>query len=79
MNKIRKISRLIIACSTAIASICILAVIVYFYADYEINVVLDTNIDDYTIGFMFLMLFLFSGISFLLFKNYFKKDENIQK
>ena len=73
MNNVRKITRLILACFTAIASISILAVIIYFYADYETNVVLNTNIDDYTIGFMFLMLFLFSGISFLLFRNFFKK------
>ena len=73
MNNVRKITRLILACFTAIAAISILAVIIYFYADYETNVVLNTNIDDYTIGFMYLMLFLFSGISFLLFKNFFKK------
>ena len=73
MNNVRKITRLILACFTAVAAISILAVIIYFYADYEMNVVLNTNIDDYTIGFMYLMLFLFSGISFLLFKNFFKK------
>ena len=73
MNNVRKITRLILACFTAIAAISILAVIIYFYADYETNSLLNTNIDDYTIGFMFLMLFLFSGISFLLFKNFFKK------
>ena len=73
MNNIRKITRLILACFTAVAAISILAVIIYFYADYETNVLLNTNIDDYTIGFMYLMVFLFSGISFLLFKNFFKK------
>ena len=74
MNNVRKITRLILACITAIAAISTLAVIIYFYADYETNIVLNTNIDDYTIGFMFLMLVLFSGISYLLFKNYFKKN-----
>lgn len=78
MTKIRKITRLILACFTAIASISILAAIIYFYTDYEQNVILNTNIDDYTIGFMFLALILFTGLSILLFINFLKKDNNLE-
>ena len=64
MNNIRKITRLILACFTAFAAISILAVIIYFYADYEMNVVLNSNIDDFTIYFIFGALFVFAFISF---------------
>ena len=77
MTKIKIISRTILACFTSIASISILAAIIYFYADYEKNVILNTNIDDFTIGFMFVMLFLFSGVSVLLFSAVFK-NKNMQ-
>ena len=76
MTKIINIKNLILACFTSIASISILAVIIYFYADYERNVVLNTNIDDYTIVFLILMFILFSFISFFLFKSYFKSTKS---
>ena len=78
MTNIRKITRLILACFTAFAAISILAVIIYFYADYETNAILKSNIGNFTIVFLFLMLSVFSGISVLLFNNYFKKNTNIQ-
>ena len=45
MTKIRSIVRLILACFTTVAAISILATIIYFYQDYERNVILNTNID----------------------------------
>jgi uncharacterized membrane protein len=72
MNKIRNIVRLVLGVFTLIASISILAAIIYFFQDYELNVTLNTIIDDYTILFMFLCLIIFSTISIFLFKFYFK-------
>ena len=72
MNKIRNIVRLVLAIFTLIASISILAAIIYFFQDYELNVTLNNIIDDYTIVFMVLSLIVFVTISFFLFKLYFK-------
>ena len=72
MTKIRNISRFILACFTAVASISLLSVIIYFYADYETNVLINTNIDDYTILFTILMFIFFTGISVLLFTSFFR-------
>jgi hypothetical protein len=55
-----------------VAAISILAAIIYFFQDYELNVTLNTIIDDYTIVFMFLSLIFFVTISIFLFKLYFK-------
>ena len=72
MNKIRNIVRLVLGIFTMIAAISILAAIIYFFQDYELNVTLNTIIDDYTILFMFLCLVIFSTVSIFLFKFYFK-------
>jgi hypothetical protein len=55
-----------------VAAISILAAIIYFFQDYELNVTLNTIIDDYTILFMFLSLIFFVTISIFVFKLYFK-------
>ena len=73
MNNIRKYSRLVVAIATLIASLGILAVIIYYYADYERNVILNTNIDDFTIVFNFIAFFVFSFISAILFALFFKE------
>jgi uncharacterized membrane protein len=75
MNKIRNIVRLVLGIFTLIASISILAAIIYFFQDYELNVTLNTIIDDYTILFMFLCLVIFSTISIFLFTLYFKNKK----
>jgi uncharacterized membrane protein len=72
MNKIISIVRLVLGIFTMIAAISILAAIIYFFQDYELNVTLNTIIDDYTILFMFLCLVIFSTISIFLFTLYFK-------
>ena len=72
MNKIRNVVRLVLGIFTMIAAISILTAIIYFFQDYELNVTLNTIIDDYTIVFMFLSLIIFSTISIFLFKLYFK-------
>ena len=72
MNKFKIFSRFILAIATSIASLSILTSIIYFYADYETNVVLNTNIDDYTIVFLFIMFGLFLFVSILLFVNFIK-------
>ena len=80
MTKVRNISRLILACFTSIASISILTTIIYFLSDYERNSLINTNVDDFTMGFMILALILFTGMSILLFISVFKnKLENTQK
>ena len=78
MTKIRNIVRLILACFTSVAAISILATIIYFYQDYERNVILNTNIDDYTIVFMFMCLIVFVFISIFLFNLYFKKNKKTE-
>ena len=75
MTKIRNITRLILACFTAIASISLLTAVIYFMADYERNTLLNSNIDDFTIGFMIVALILFSGVSILLFISVFNKKK----
>lgn len=72
MNKIRNIVRLVLGIFTMVAAISILAAIIYFFQDYELNLTLNTIIDDYTIVFMFLCLIVFITISIFLFKLYFK-------
>lgn len=72
MNKIISIVRLVLGIFTMVAAISILAAIIYFFQDYELNVTLNTIIDDYTIVFMFLSLIFFVTISIFLFKLYFK-------
>ena len=72
MNKIRNIVRLVLGIFTMVAAISILAAIIYFFQDYELNITLNTIIDDYTILFMFLCLVIFSTVSIFLFKFYFK-------
>jgi uncharacterized membrane protein len=72
MNKIRNIVRLVLGIFTMIASISILAALIYFFQDYELNVTLNTIIDDYTIVFMVLILIIFVAISIFLFNLYFK-------
>ena len=72
MNKIRNVVRLVLGIFTMVASVSILAAIIYFFQDYELNVTLNTIIDDYTILFMILCLIIFSTISIFLFKLYFK-------
>ena len=72
MNKIRNIVRLVLGIFTMVAAISILAAIIYFFQDYELNITLNTIIDDYTISFMFLCLIIFSTISIFLFTLYFK-------
>lgn len=78
MNKIRNIARLIVAIFTTIAALSLLAAIIYFYADYEMNVVLNSNIDDFSIYFMFGAFFIFSFISFILFFIVFSNKNKIQ-
>ena len=78
MTNIRKIARLIVAVFTSITSISLLAAIIYFYADYEMNVLLNSNIDDYTIYFIFGAFFIFVFISFMLFYSVFSKNVKIQ-
>jgi uncharacterized membrane protein len=72
MNKIISIVRLVLGIFTMVAAISILAAIIYFFQDYELNVTLNTIIDDYTIAFMFLSLIFFVIISIFSFKLYFK-------
>ena len=72
MNKIRNIVRLVLGIFTMVAAISILAAIIYFFQDYELNITLNTIIDDYTILFMFLSLIFFVIISIFSFKLYFK-------
>ena len=72
MNKIRNFVRLVLGIFTMVASVSILAAIIYFFQDYELNVTLNTIIDDYTILFLILCLIIFSTISIFLFKLYFK-------
>lgn len=78
MNKIISIVRLVLGIFTMIAAISILAAIIYFFQDYELNITLNTIIDDYTIVFMFLSLIVFVTISIFLFKLYFK-NRKIEK
>ena len=78
MTKIRKIVRLILACFTTVASISILSAIIYFYSDYERNVILNTNIDDYTIVFMFLAFIVFVFVSIFLFRLVFKENKKLE-
>ena len=73
INQIRKYSRLILAVATLVASLSILAVIIYFYSDYEYHVILNTNIDDYTIVFMFIACALFLAFSIILFVLFIKQ------
>ena len=75
MDKIKNITRLIVACFSAIASISLLTVIIYFLSDYERNVLLNTNIDDFTLGFMVIALILFTGVAILLFNLVFKNKK----
>ena len=79
MNKIRNIVRLVLGIFTMVASITILAAIIYFFQDYELNVTLNTIIDDYTIVFMVLILIIFVTISIFLFKLYFKNRKTEKK
>ena len=72
MNKIISIVRLVLGIFTMVTAISILAAIIYFFQDYELNITLNTIIDDYTILFMFLSLIFFVIISIFSFKLYFK-------
>ena len=77
MTKIRNVTRLILACFSAVAAISLLTAIIYLISDYKINTLLNTNIDGFTLGFMLLSLIFFSAISYFLFKFVFKnKSEN---
>ena len=73
MTKIQTVTRFILAIFTGIASISILTVIIYLISDYERNVIINSNVDDYTLSFMILSFILFTGISVLLFSNVFKR------
>lgn len=73
MTNIRTITRFLLALFSSFASISLLAVIIYLLSDYERNIVLNSNVDDFTLGFMIIMLVLFTGISILLFNNVLKR------
>ena len=78
MNRFLKYIRFFTALFSLLAGLSITAVIIYFYSDYERHVMLNTNVDDYTIGFMFMVVgiaFFISILFFIIFFNQVKREK----
>ena len=56
MNNFLKFIRLVTAIFSLIAGLSVLAVIIYFFTDYETHVILNSNVSEFTIGFMFFIV-----------------------
>ena len=65
MTKAKNIAKLIVAIGAMIASLSILAAIIYFLVDLKRNMELDLIIDDYTITFMLSAMVFFFGIAII--------------
>ena len=77
MIKTKNIARLFVAVAAMIASLSILAAIIYFLIDLKRNMELDLIIDDYTITFMLSAMVFFFGIA-IIFLYLFLKNRKIQ-
>ena len=77
MIKTKNIARLFVAVAAMIASLSILAAIIYFLIDLKRNMELDLIIDDYTITFMLSSMVFFFGIA-IIFLYLFLKNRKIQ-
>ena len=77
MTKAKNIAKLIVAIGAMIASLSILAAIIYFLIDLKRNMELDLIIDDYTITFMLSAMVFFFGIAIIFFY-LFLKNRKIQ-
>lgn len=63
MNKAKAIIRFILGGFTGVASICLLVATIYLLSDYEKNIILNSNLDDYTLPVMILVFIIFSTTS----------------
>ena len=76
MNNFKVIVRFILGGFTAVASISILVSIIYLFSDYEKNIMLNSNLDDYTLPIMIVVFIIFACTSVLAFINGIKIIKN---
>ena len=76
MNNIKLVIRFILGGFTAVASISILVATIYLFSDYENNIMLNSNLDDFTLPVMIITFIIFTTTSVLSFINGIKLIKN---